>query len=69
MIMFTNYSMTGVGGAVYIVALALRALGIDSIEHEQIAQFIVNLAGVVGFVFMVWGQLRRKDLSWGFWRK
>ena len=61
--------MNGAGVAIYFIALFLRAVGIDGVENEQIAAFVLNVSSVIGFVLMVWGQARREDIKWFFWRK
>lgn len=66
--MFTNVSMTGTGMGVLILVGVLQWLGI-SFDANQATTIVKDIVEVGSFVLMVWGQLRRADLSWGFWRK
>lgn len=66
--MFTNTSMTAVGILVYFITFALNYFGITNIDDSQIAQVAESVAYIAGFVLMVWGQLRRKDLQYGMFR-
>lgn len=65
--MFATKSMTGTGLAIIAVEYLLTAMNI-SFEAGSVAAFVNGIVTVVGFVWIVWGQLRRKDLSWGMFR-
>lgn len=66
--MFTSISMAGTGTAVVIIQAILSILGIEAPEGS-VAGAVDAVVTVVGFVLLVWGQLRRKDLVAGFIRK
>lgn len=67
--MFDSKSMTGVSVIVYLIALDLQYIGVDGIENEAIAAFVLNVAEIVSFVGIIVGQLRRKDLKFGLVRR
>lgn len=60
--------MTGTGVAITLVASALALLGVE-VPEEGVAAAVGGLVQFFGFVFIVWGQLRRKDLTAGIVRK
>ena len=60
--------MTGTGVAAYLIVAILQFLGVD-VDYGTTVEAIVNLVAFVSFFLIVFGQLRRKDLRWGFWRK
>jgi hypothetical protein len=62
-----NTSLTGTGLIVVIVTELLRAFGVENTGGVQEA--VVGLLTFIGWVALVYGQLRRKDLSWGIFRK
>ena len=66
--MFTTVSMTGSGLIALFIATLLGWLGINA-ETSQIVGWADSILSVFGLILLVWGQLRRKDLDWGFWRK
>ena len=64
-------SKTGIGLSgiiVFVLVLAGQTFGLDIAEAEAVT-FAQNIAGVVGFVLAIYGQLRRKDLKFGMVRK
>lgn len=65
--MFTNYSMTATGAIVLALGYILKWAGVPFVEGdvEKVVDAIVQLVGWVG---IVWGQIRRKDLRFGFLR-
>lgn len=66
--MFTQYSMTGVGLVITLIETILSLLGVQ-FEAGSVTAAVNGLAVSVGFILLVWGQLRRKDLSFGLKRK
>ena len=60
--------MTGVGLVVYVATLLLSWFGVVA-DTTEVTDFANSLVNVLGFVLMVVGQMRRKDLKWGFLRK
>lgn len=63
-----NYSLGGVGMYAFLLATALRLLGVD-VEEGVVTEFVVSLLQVIAFVVWVWGQVRRSDLKVGLVRK
>jgi len=59
---FTETSMTGTGITVFVIIIALHALGIFNADN-QVAQIVQNVVQIASFVLMVWGQARRPDIS------
>lgn len=66
--MFDTISMTGSGFIVYVLGLALAHWGI-SMGSEQITGAVTATLQVIGFIGLVIGQLRRKDLIAGMFRR
>lgn len=66
--MFTNVSMTGVGGLVTAAFVLLQLFGVE-VPEGTAAQVTEAIVAIVGVVLLVWGQLRRKDLIGGIVRK
>lgn len=66
--MFTNYSMAGVGWVTVVLSYVLSYLGVNA-EYSEIAGWANNIIGVAGLAMVIIGQLRRKDLFLGLWRK
>ena len=65
---FTNYSMTGIGLVVVLVEVVLKLLGVE-LPEGSVSKTINDLVSGVGGVLVIFGQLRRKDLKWGFLRR
>ena len=63
-----NISLGGIGMYAFLLATALRLLGVEA-DINQITEFLVSLLQVVAFVVWVWGQVRRSDLKLGLIRK
>lgn len=66
--MFTKYSMAGVGWLTVVLSYVLAYLGVNA-DSSQIAAWADNIIAVVGLIMIIIGQLRRKDLHLGLWRK
>lgn len=66
--MFTSISMAGTGLVVTLIETILRLFGFEFAEGSVFAA-VNGIVIAVGFVLMIVGQLRRKDLLWGFLRK
>ena len=66
--MFTTVSMTGSGLLTIALGTVLGWLGVNA-EASQLAGWVDAIVKLAGLIMLVIGQLRRKDLSWGFWRK
>lgn len=69
MTMFRNVSMTSVGVIVVTITSLFKWLGIDGVENADIAVFVNQSIQVIGFVWMVYGQWRRRDLIAGVVKK
>lgn len=65
--MFTSVSMTGTGIAITLVEYALSAMNV-TFDAGSVSAAINGLVTFVGLLFVVWGQLRRKDLTLGMFR-
>ena len=61
--------MTGVGIAAFFIAWLLKYMGIEGVENGEIAEVVTGLVQIGGFIMMVWGQMRRKDLKLGMIRR
>lgn len=66
--MFTNVSMAGSGLFVVIIASVLNAFGITP-EPGTIEHVVASLVVIGGWLAIIFGQLRRKDLKLGLFRK
>lgn len=66
--MFKNVSMTGTGLLVLVIGSLLGWLGVDFSE-SQVVELTTKIIEISALLWVIYGQLRRKDLSWGFWRK
>ena len=64
----SKLSMTGVGLVVYVVSIILTWFGI-AVDTTEITGFVNSLVNIIGFALMIAGQLRRKDLIGGIYRK
>ena len=63
-----NLSIAGIGMVVTILAFAAKYFKIDA-DEGQITEVVKNTSQVIGFVIMIIGQLRRKDLIGGIVRR
>lgn len=66
--MFKTVSMTGSGMLVIALATILSWIGVNA-DSSQIAGWVDSILSVAGLLMLVIGQLKRKDLKFGFWRK
>jgi len=66
--MFNNFSMTGVGAIITVTEGLLKMFGVE-IPDGSVSAGVNGLVSFVGLVFLVWGQVRRKDLNLGIIRK
>lgn len=66
--MFTSVSMTGTGIVITLIEYALTVFNVK-FDSGSVAAAINGLITFVGFIFVVWGQLRRKDLTLGMFRQ
>lgn len=66
--MFTETSMTGTGMIITVLVFGAQWLGIN-FDQSTATVFVKDAVEVIGIVLAVWGQLRRKDLSMGLFRK
>jgi amino acid permease len=64
----TKYSVGGIGMYAVLVVSLLQFIGIDA-DEGQITEALLALATLVSFATWVWGQLSRKDLDWGIFRR
>lgn len=60
--------MTGVGITFLIIKAVLTYFGIE-FEESMIYDVIGGFLVAFGWLFTIWGQLRRGDVSWGLFRK
>jgi len=67
--MFKQTSMTGVGMLSLILVNLMQWIGIVDFSETQATEVIGAAIQVVSFGLMVWGQIRRSDLSLGIFRK
>lgn len=65
---FSSVSMTGTGVAIYALMTVLAYFGV-SLSEGDVAKVVEQALSVFSFVLMVYGQLRRKDLNYGVFRK
>lgn len=61
-------SMTGTGLLIFVIEVILHALELTP-EPGTAAHVANGLVVVASFVALVYGQVRRKDLHWGLFRK
>lgn len=66
--MFNKVSMTGTGIIITIITSILSYYKISA-SGGDIAQAANGIIAVFGLIFMVWGQIRRKDLVNGIKRR
>lgn len=64
----TKYSVGGVGMYAVIIVGLFQMIGIDA-DEGQITEALLAIATLISFATWVWGQLSRKDLDWGLFRK
>ena len=66
--MFTTISKGGIGMYIVVAASALKFAGLDLDEGDLTEAIFAVLQGAGAVVWII-GQLLRKDLSWGIFRK
>ena len=68
LIIMKEKSLAGLGIIVTILVFATKYFNLD-IDEGQITEGIQAIAQAVGFIMVIWGQVRRKDLKFGLIRK
>lgn len=53
----------------YAIVWVLRAATGVSVDEYVVYDIVTKFIEIAALIGVVWGQLARKDLSWGFWRK
>jgi uncharacterized membrane protein len=66
--MFTNVSLTGTGIIIFLISAGLEYFGIV-VDENIVANAVNGFVSVLAFATIIVGQLRRSDLSFGFWRE
>ena len=66
--LFSKVSMTAVGGIITLFELAVKITGVE-LPEGTIAGLVNGLVMAFGAIWLIWGTVRRKDLSMGFFRK
>lgn len=67
--MFTSVSMAGTGAIVVVVVeLLLKLAGVE-VEEGTTLEAVNAVVTAAGYVLLVWGQIRRKDLVAGLLRR
>ena len=64
----SNISITGIGVIITVLDAILPLVGVR-LEPGTVSSAINGIVSFVGFILLVWGQVRRKDLKYGFFRK
>ncbi len=64
----TPISFAGTGAIITVIEAVLRLLNVDFPEGS-VAAAINGAFAFVGFILLIYGQLRRKDLKFGLLRK
>ena len=66
--MFTKTSMTGAGAIIVVLEQLFSVVGI-TFPEGTIGDVVHSIVVIVGFILLVWGQVRRQDLTLGLFRK
>jgi hypothetical protein len=66
--MFNSISMTGSGMLVLAVLWLGQWAGLVNFDQTQAAAIVKDALELIGYGLAIVGQLRRTDLSMGFWR-
>lgn len=66
---FTSISMAGTGGAIVVILNAIFPLFGIEVPEGSVEAALEGFLNVVGFILLIVGQVRRKDLSIGLIRK
>ena len=67
--MFKESSMTGTGIAIITILEVLFPIFQIDIPKETITSGVLGIISGIGFLLAFWGQVRRKDLAFGIFRK
>ena len=65
---FSNLSKGGIGMYIVVSAAILQVAGLD-LDSGQLTEAVLAVANGIGAVLWIVGQILRKDLSWGLFRK
>jgi len=60
--------MAGTGTLITLFVMVFNLLGIEVLETD-IQKALEGFVAILGLVYLIVGQIRRKDLSYGFFRK
>lgn len=60
--------MAGTGTLITLFVMVFKLLGIEVLETD-IQKALEGFVAILGLVYLIVGQIRRKDLSYGFFRK
>ena len=63
-----NLSLTGIGLIVTILSFAAKYFKVDA-DEGQVTEAVESAVKVIGFITVIIGQLRRKDLIGGIVRR
>jgi uncharacterized membrane protein len=66
--MNNSFSLTGVSLLVYFISMLISRWGVI-VPDETLLAAINGLVAFFSFVGIVWGQLRRKDVEFGIYKK
>lgn len=67
--MFSNLSKAGLGVTIVTVLnFVFPMIGVE-VPEGSTAAFIESMGNVLGFILLVYGQIDRKDLNMGLFRK
>lgn len=66
--MFTNVSRAGIGLYITVIVGFLRYWGLD-LDDGQLTEAVFVVLQGIGAVLWIVGQLLRRDLMWGIFRK
>ena len=66
--MFNSVSMSAVGAIITLFELAVKITGVE-LPEGTIAGLVNGLVTAFGAIWLIWGTVRRKDLSMGLFRK
>lgn len=63
-----NLSMVGTGGIVVVIEFAFKVLNIQ-VPEGSVLHTLNAAIEVIGYILLVWGQIRRPDTSWFILKK
>jgi hypothetical protein len=66
--MFTSISKAGLGMYITVIVGFLHAVGVD-FDGGTLTEAVFAILEGIGAILWIVGQLFRKDLSWGIFRK